>query len=410
MPHLPHVFLGLLIAPLQSIGLENDAQAFILLLCLMAIAYYGVAIYAAIAFFSQPVLVNQDFHPAISILKPICGLDSNTYENLASFCRQEYPQYQVIFGVRDANDPSVAVVQQLIDDFAAVDIQLVVSDRTIGANLKVSNLANASSRANYDILLLADSDIWVGPDYLQHVIQPLQNPAVGVVTCMYRSVTQSWLAALEALSVSTEFLPSVLVARQMEGMTFALGATIVIRKSVLAAIGGFAAVANYLGDDFKLGNLPAQAGYDVVLSPYVVDHVTTTDRVAAFIQHQTRWLRGNRFARPFGYAGLLLTYGTVISLLFLFLVGGAPCGWMVLGITWSIRVVMAWVVGVNYLKDSVARQWIWCVLLRDWISFALWCYSFTGNTVEWRGRQFSLSQGGQCIETSADLRSPQALG
>ncbi len=173
--------------------------------------------------FARPTTVDAHFHPPVTILKPICGLDSDAYENLASFCRQEYLTYQIIFGVQDFSDPSIEVVRQIIHDFPEVDIQLVISDRVIGTNLKVSNLANAAVEAKYDILLLADSDIQVQPDYLQQVVQPLKDAVVGVVTCMYRSQTQGWVSAFEAIGISTEFLPSVLVARKLEGMAFAMG-------------------------------------------------------------------------------------------------------------------------------------------------------------------------------------------
>jgi ceramide glucosyltransferase len=367
----------------------------VLLLCIGAIIYYGLAIYAAIAFFSQNRSPSLDFHPNVTILKPICGLDDNAYENLASFCRQDYPCYQIIFGIQSQSDPSISVVQTLIQDFSEIDIQFAISDRVHGSNLKVSNLINAVTQAKYDILLIADGDIWVDKEFLQRVVQPLSNAEVGVVTCLYRSQAQGWVATFGALAVSTEFLPSVLVARQIEGMTFALGATIVIRQSVLAAIGGLAAVADYLEDDFYLGNLPFQSGYQVALSDYVVDHVMGTETLADFLHHQTRWTRGIRFARPGGHLGLIFTYGTLSSILFLGLTAGSPLGWIVFVATWSVRYFLAWLVGVHYLQDQVARRVFWLTPLRDLMSFALWCYSFTGSTIEWRGRKLQLLKGGK---------------
>ncbi|UBF24196.1 bacteriohopanetetrol glucosamine biosynthesis glycosyltransferase HpnI [Kovacikia minuta CCNUW1] len=352
MPCLHLSLVGLLINQSWLLNLEHTFQFLTFCLSLSAIGYYGYAMYAAVEFFSEPTQVDADFHPPISILKPICGLDSDAYENLASFCLQDYPNYQIIFGVQDFRDPSIAVVKQIIHDFPDVDIQLVISDRVIGTNLKVSNLANAAAEAKYDILLLADSDIQVKSDYLRQIVQPLRDPAVGVVTCMYRSQARGWVSAFEAIGISTEFLPSVLVARRLEGMAFAMGATIVIRKTVLETIGGFLAVASYLGDDFKLGNLPAQAGYQVVLSDYIVDHVLATESISSFIHHQTRWTRGNRSARPLGYAGLIFTHGTATSLLFLLATGGTLTGWIAIGMTWIVRLTMAWLIGVKYLEGS----------------------------------------------------------
>jgi ceramide glucosyltransferase len=377
----------------------------VLLLCIGAIVYYGLAIYAAIAFFTQTRSLSPDcspspeFCPNVTILRPICGLDSNAYENLASFCRQDFPCYQIIFGIQSQADPSIAVVQQLIQDFPEIDIQFVVSDRVHGTNLKVSNLINADTQAKYDILLIADSDIWVDVDYLRRVVQPLSNATVGVVTCMYRSRTQGWISTFEALSISTEFLPSVLVAHQLEGMTFALGATIVIRRSVLEAIGGLVAVVDYLEDDFQLGHLAVQAGYQVALSDYVVDHVMATGTLADLLHHQTRWNRGIRFARPGGYLGLIFTYGTVSSALFLALTAGSFLGWAVFVGSWSIRCFLAWLVGVHYLQDRVAQNFFWLTPLRDLMSFSLWCHGFTSNTIEWRGRKLQLLKGGVLIDS-----------
>jgi ceramide glucosyltransferase len=168
---------------------------------------------------------------------------------------------------------------------------------------------------------------------------------------------------------------------------------------VLEAIGGFAAVADYLEDDFQLGNLPAQAGYQVVLSHYVVSHVMPAATLTDLLHHQTRWARGIRFARPGGYLGLVFTYGTIFSLLFLWITGGSMNGWVVVGITWFIRYVMAWFIGVNYLQDAVAKKWLLLTPLRDLMSFMLWCYSFMGDTIEWRGRKLQLIKGGKLIDS-----------
>ena len=380
-----------------------------LLLSVSAVVYYCLAIYAAVLFFrsefsesksSTLVSPSQEcspFCPPVTILKPVCGSDSNTYDNLASFCRQTYPVYQIVFGVQSQSDSSLPIIQKLIQNFPQLDIEYIISDRVIGTNLKVSNLANASAQAKYDILVLADSDIYVGADYLQKVVQPLSDLEIGVVTCMYRSRTQGWVTSFEALSISTEFLPSVLVARHLEGMTFALGATIAIRKPVLDTIGGFSAVADYLEDDFQLGHLPALAGYRVVLSHYIVDHVMPPENWADLLQRQTRWTRGTRFARPGGYLGLIFTYGTVSSLLYLLVTHESRLGWAVLSITWILRYTMAGLIGIRYLQDTVAQKWLWLVPLRDLMSFSLWSYSFVGDTIEWRERKMRLTKGGKLV-------------
>ena len=369
-------------------------QTALLLLCLSTIFFYLFSIYAARQFFRSNPQTPVNFQPAVTVLKPVCGLDDNTYENLASFCNQDYPNYQTIFGTQDPNDPCIAIVKQLIQDFPHQEIELVISHCTIGINPKVNNLFNIALKAKHEILVLADSDIWVDQDYLKQVVQPLYDPGVGVVTCLYRSRSSNLISAFEALSISTEFFPSVFVARKLEKMAFAFGATIALKQSVLAEIGGFNAIANYIGDDFQLGSLPAKAGYEVVLSNYVVDHVLSTATIPQFLQHQTRWFRGTRFARSSGYLGLIFTYGTVSSLLLLAMLQASSLAWIILIVTWTVRYLAAWYVGVHCLQDTIARNLLILVPLRDCLSFGLWCYSFFGNTVEWRGQRLRLSAGG----------------
>ena len=372
-----------------------------LFFCLISIVYYCLAIYSAIDFLSQKLPVDPNFHPAISLLKPLCGLDTNTYGNLASFCYQDYPNYQIVFGVQDPADPAIAVVKQLIHDFPKLDIQLVVSDRAIGTNLKISNLANALTAAKHELLLISDSDIYVSADYLKTVVQPLQDPTVGVVTCTYRSKAEGWIATLEALGISTELVPTVLVSRKLEGMTFGIGATIALRKSVLESFGGFAAIANYLHDDFHLGRMSFDAGHRVVLSNYVVSHVLGTESFSTFFQHQIRWNRGIRLSQPAGYTGQIFTFGTVASLLFLLSSHGSSLGWSVLGITWLFRFAMAWTVGIRTLNDPIARKLLWLVPVSDLIRFVMWCAGFVGTTIEWRGNQFKLTRQGQMVAIAA---------
>ena len=396
-----------MMAIINSVSFIAFIDFFLLTLCLSAIWFYGYAIYAGTVSFFRLHPINQEFHPSVTILKPICGLDSDAYENIASFCQQDYPNYQIIFAVLESEDPSIEIAQKIIYYFTDLDIQLVVGNDfssstpiTLGANRKVSNLINAFTKAKYDILLIADSDIRVGRDYLQRVVQPLQEENVGVVTCLYRSLAQGWVATLEAIGTATEFHSGVLVSKQMEGIKFALGSTIVIRKTVLEAIGGFKAISDYLADDFQLGYLPAQAGYKVVLSNYVVEHVLANTTLADSLQRLIRWARGTRFSRPWGYLGLIFTHGTIASLLFLITTGWSNLGWAVLTITWTIRLIMAWIIGVKILNDHQVKKFIWLVPFRDIISFIIWIYSFLGNTIEWRGRQLKLVKGGKLVQIS----------
>ena len=367
------------------------------ILCLSAVLFYCYAVYAAITFARSPHPQNPYFHPPVSVLKPLCGADDQTYTNLAAFCQQDYPEYQIIFGVRDPSDPCIPIVEKLIQQFPQVDMSLVVSDRVIGTNLKVSNLANIVNTAKHDIFLLADSDIRVGTDYLQRIIQPLQDEEVGVVTCLYRSSAKGIAAYLEAIGTATDFHPGVLVSQQLEGIKFAFGSTIVIRKTILNQIGGFSTIADYLADDFQLGYLPAQAGYKVILSDYVVDHILARSTIKDSFNRQLRWTRCIRVSRPWGYLGLVFTFGTVSSLLLLLNTGGTVFGWTVLAITWLMRLIMGWLVGVKILNDPVTRKFFWIIPLRDLIYLIIWCLGFVSNTIEWRGQHLKLIKGGKLV-------------
>ena len=378
-----------------SVVLFADSFPLLLILCLSAVSFYTYGVYTAIAFLLSSPPINPEFHPPVTILKPLCGVDKGTYTNLASFCQQNYPQYQIIFSVRSSTDPSIEVVKKLIQQFPEIDISLVVRDHIIGANLKISNLANAVTSAKHDILVIADSDIRVNSDYLQTVIQPLQDEKVGVVTCLYRSTAQGIATILEAICTATDFQAGILVSQQLEGIKFALGSTIVIRKTTLAKIGGFAAVADYLADDYQLGYLPTQAGDNVVLSNYVVEHGLGYSSLFNAINRQIRWARCIRVSRPGGYIGLIFTFGTISSLLLLITSSGSILSWLVLSITLPMRFIMAWVIGVKVLNDEVTKKYFWLILIADIVRFIIWCCGFVGNTIEWRGTKFKLVKDGK---------------
>ena len=378
--------------------------ALLLILCLASIWFYCYGIYAGLTFFKYPYPFDAAFHPDVTILKPVCGNDGNLYENLATFCRQDYPNFQIIFSVRD-QDTGISIIEQIIHDFPELDIQLVVCDRIIGTNLKVSNLANAAVYAKHSILVLADSDVRVGSDYLMRIIQPFQNQNVGVVTCLYRSSAQGWVTIIEALRQTTEFSTGVLVSNKLEGgIKYAFGQTIVIRKQVLTAIGGLEAIADYLADDFQLGYLPAQAGYRVLLSDYIVEHELNTSNLFDAIKQQIRWACCIRVSRSWGYLGLIFTYGIPTSLLLVAFTGGSILSWVVLLVTWVTRLVMAWVVGVTCLKDPLVRKYLWFVPLGDLFSFIIWCYCLVGNKIEWRGQKLKLAKDGKMIANAQKLR------
>jgi ceramide glucosyltransferase len=370
---------------------------FLFLGCLAAMGFYAVAIYSVITFFRSNRPINPDFYPSVTILKPLYGFDSETRTNLLSFCYQDYPSYQIVFSVREASDPVIAVVRQIIEELPGLDLELVICDRLIGNNLKVSNLANAFKAAKYELIILADSDIRVGEDYLRRLVQPFQQETVGVVTCLYNAHALGKWAIFESLGISSQFQPNIFVARLVEGVHFAFGSTIAIRRSVLEAIGGFSAIADDLADDYQLGHLPTLLGYETVLSEYVVEHQMTATTLSEFWQRQARWMRCIRVERFWSYLGLIFTQGTPLSLLFLILTGGSAWGWVTLALTWGLRLIMAWIVAVQYLQDKLVRRYFWLLPLRDLVYFAIWCYSIRNNHIEWRGQSFQLTTDGKLI-------------
>lgn len=368
---------------------------------LSAIVYYGIALVGGLAWFAdrnRQRALGLNFTPPATIFKPVRGADAEAYENFASFCRQDYPQFQIIFGVREANDPVVPIIQKLIADFPACDIQLVISDKEVGYNAKVSNLQNMFALAKYDTLLIVDSDIRVEPDYLRRVVAPMQQEKVGMVTCLYRGANARTTAALlENIGISSTFGPEVCSSRLLEGIAFALGSTIVMRREILEYIGGFPAVADYLADDFVLGNSTARLGYEVVLSDCVVEHISGPDTMATMLKHQLRWGRSTRISRPWGYRGLILTYGTATALLALLAWNFSGFAWWLLAATMLVRFLPVFVIGVYGLKDRKLARFFWLVPIRDLITFGVWIVSFVGDEIHWRGVNFRVLPDGKLI-------------
>src|SRR5271155_4419050 len=289
--------------------------------------------------------------PPISILKPLKGTDPEIYESFRSHCLQDYPEYEIIFGVSEPNDPAIESVRTLQREFPDRRIQLLVSPKFLGANVKVSNLAQMLAEARYDYLIINDSDIRVEPDYLRRVTAPLADSRVGMVTCLYRGMSGPTLGSrLEALGIGTDFCPSVLAARQLEGgIRFGLGSTLAFRRAELVKIGGFESFLDYLADDYELGKRIAGLGLSVELSDVVVETYLPSYRPREFFAHQLRWARGVRDARVGGYLGLIFTFGLLWALLALTASGGALWAFITLAITLLLRFAAALVVGRGVL-------------------------------------------------------------
>jgi ceramide glucosyltransferase len=333
--------------------------------------------------------------PSVSILKPLKGTDPEIYQSFRSHCVQDYPEYEIIFGVNDPNDPAVTSVRQLQSEFPAQNIRLIVCHKILGSNVKVSNLVQMLAEARYQYLLVNDSDIRVEADYLRRVMAPLTNPKVGMVTCLYRGVAAATLSSrIESLGISTDFCAGVLAARQLEGgLKFGLGSTMAFRRDDLEKIGGFESFADYLADDYELGRRLAGLGLQVRLSDVVVETNLPAYRAPEFLSHQLRWARGVRDSRSGGYFGLVLTYGLLWSCAVVAASRGAVWAWVLAGTTLFLRTAVAVVVGKSVLNDRQLFRQLWLLPLRDLVAVGVWIASLAGHTVSWRGTRFELKNG-----------------
>jgi ceramide glucosyltransferase len=368
--------------------------------CFSSSIYYLLCLWSASAFLRERRSAGDGSLPAqalppVSILKPLKGTDPEIYQSFRSHCLQDYPEYEIIFGVSDPNDPAVASVRQLQSEFPALHIRLMVCRKTLGANVKVSNLAQMLAEARYQHLLVNDSDIRVETDYLRRVMAPLADPKVGMVTCLYRGVAAATLGSrIESLGISTDFCAGVLAARQLEGgLRFGLGSTMAFRLADLKKIGGFESFADYLADDYELGKRIAGFSLEVKLSEVVVETNLPGYDMPEFLSHQLRWARGVRDSRAGGYFGLVLTFGLLWSCAVALTSGGELWAWALAGITLFLRLTVALLVGRGVLRDRQLLPQLWLLPVRDLVAVGVWMASLVGHTVSWRGDRFELKDG-----------------
>jgi ceramide glucosyltransferase len=367
----------------------------VLLLAAAPLAYYALATLATWRFFRRErARVLPDYTPPISVLKPVRGIDFGSYENFASFFRQDYPNYEILFAVNDDQDPAVPLVQRLIGEFPERKIRLLIGAEHLGANRKVNKLARLAREAQYEVLVLTDGDVRVGPHFLREVAAPLADPKTGAVTSFYRAIAERNLAAeLEAVGASSDFFAGVLMAQWLEGIHFALGASIATTKKWLSTMGGFVAIANALADDYELGLRIAKAGGLIVLSREAVWTMYPAQTLRGFWDHQVRWARTVRLCRPLSYVGLLFTQGLPWTLLAILV---APANWI--GVSYLLaylilRFTMAQTVGVWGVQDEVLRRKFWLVPFRDAIHFVIWLASFGSNQIRWNNVDYVVRDG-----------------
>ena len=374
-------------------------QALPFLITAPALAYAAITLYCGRSFFAKGTQL-PDFTPPVSILKPVKGMDGDSFENFASFCRQNYPRFQIVFAAACACDPVIPVIERVMAAYPAVDITLVVDGALHGANYKVCNLMHAHARAKYPLLIVCDSDIRVGERYLREVCAPFADPEVGLVTSLYRSSQARGVGcSIEALGFCGEMVPNVMAALKLEGLSFALGASMALRQTALERIGGFEVLADYLADDYQLGNMIHRAGYRLELSPHFVESVMRGDEsLSEVLARQLRWGRTMRVSRPGGYLASGITLPFPAALLALVVSGFAWEGAAAAALLYSVRAAVATTYSRAFVKDRLLPRGLWLLPLRDALSFGVWALSLFGSRVSWRGRMFRLHRGGKIVE------------
>lgn len=362
---------------------------------LLAALVAGSAVYCILTLFAvrsyravrQPAFGSTE---PVSVLKPLMGVDDGLEANLRSFFTQDYPLFEILFAVRDPADPAIGVVNELRREFPNVPTALIITGEPPYPNAKVFSLDHMMHSASYDLLVMSDSDIRVDRMMLATVAAEFRTSAVGVATCPYRAVAgRSLWSKLEAAGMDTEFWGGALVARMIEGVRFAVGPTIVARRSVIEKIGGFDVLKDYLAEDFVMGARAAEAGCGVILSSYVIEHRIGSQGLRQNFGHRLRWARSTRRSRPAGYVGQVFTNPLPLVLM---LVAAAPSWWILALVTVVLRLLAAEAVARGALRGRV--NW-WLLAPQDLLSFVFWVLGFFGNTIVWRGRRYRLLADGR---------------
>ena len=329
--------------------------------------------------------------PPATILKPLCGAEPALYEHLRSFCEQHYPSWQVVFGVRDPHDAALEVVHRLRSEFPQLDLQIAINSAQHGISSKVSNLVNMMPLARHDYIVIADSDIRVGPDYLERVIAPLLDERVGIVTCLYRGCPRpGFWSLLASIFINEWFVPSVRVLALSGSRAFAFGATIALRRATLARVGGFAVIADQLPDDYRLGELTRRVGLRTVLSEVEVETCVDEADLGELVRHQLRWLRTIRTVRPIGYALAVVSFGLPLAIIGCLLAGASAATLAMLAVTAIARLMIHSAPRNSY---SLPGQ-LGLAALSDMLGFVLFCWSFAGRRVHWRDARYLIARDG----------------
>jgi ceramide glucosyltransferase len=355
---------------------------------------YCVLIVVATRRFLSATLPVPGNMPPVSVLKPLCGHDDGLEENLRSFMVQDYPEYEVLFGVHRPDDPAVAVAEKIIAEFRGrTAARLIITGESPIPNAKAFSLNRMVREAHYDVLVMSDSDVRVTPSLLSHLAQELQDDHVGLISCPYRAVPgKSLWSRLEAIGMNTELLGGIMVARMLEGMRFALGCTVAVRRSVLEDMGGFGYLQEFLAEDFVIGQRAAELGHGVLFSSYVIEHRIGSQGMMHNLGHRMRWARSTRRSRPLGYWGQIFTYPLPLALLFCAVY---PTAWPVLFLTLVLRGVAAFATAGSIVRDPITQKQWWLLPVQDVIGFFVWISGFVGDKIVWRNRKCTVLRDGR---------------
>jgi ceramide glucosyltransferase len=368
--------------------------------------YYLIAIYSSWRYFRQPIRVpNASFTPPVSILKPIRGLDPDARKNLASFCRLDYPEYEIVFCVDPDDQAVLDVLTQLTADFPQCRIRVLYGSGRVATNDKVAKLARLVSDAAHEVVVISDSDVRVRPDYLRQVVAPLRDPKVGAVTPFYVPTELTTLTDhLQSVGMMSDFYAGVLVAWQLDGVKFALGPTIATTRARLDGFGGYPELENRPADDLLVGRLIAEQGYEVVLLRYSIETVCDYASIGDLLHKRLRWIVVMRHMRPWGHLGLLLTQGLPWSLAAVAIHPTAAVAIGYLGGYMALRMAMTWIIGVHGLGQSGLWKQMALIPVWDGVAFAIWLTSFGRNSIRWRGADYHIRDG-RLVPVTARLKA-----
>jgi ceramide glucosyltransferase len=376
--------------------ISKAADYLFLLLAASPFIYYLLVLYSSHKFFrgsKYDLPKNVDFTPPVSNLKPVRGLDPEAYENFASYCRQDYPDYELIFCVGDENDGSVPVLQKLMRDFPERQIRILYGSGRNAINDKVAKLVRMVKEARHEVLVINDSDVRVEPDYLRTVVAPLRDPKVGGVTCLYVSTQdKTFTQHLQSIGMICDFYPGILVARQLDGIKFALGQTIVTTRAHLAGFGGYEAIENRPADDLLVGRLIAEQGLEVELLPYAVQTVPDYDSMKALFIKRLRWMTVMRHMRPWGHLGLAFTQGLPWCLA-VALTQPARVGLAYVGTYLGFRLVITWLIGARGLRQRGIWKLMPLIVVWDATAFVIWLLTFGRKSIRWRNVDYRIREG-----------------